>query len=213
MNSASIPRAVWLLTLGCWLGSTGCTGLKPVAVFERHFVLSPSPLQAMPSELLRSATPPSLGIGPVRIPSYLSRDSFAVRRGANEISYLETVRWAERLDRGGQRVLAANLGALLPTMVLRSSSWASGEVGAVVQVRLDRFDIDTDGVGVLEAEWSVAQPGDERLLRSGQSRHRLQGPPPSVDPDGAVGTLNGLLGRLSEELARALTSPEHPTPD
>ena len=74
-----------------------------------------------------------------------------MRTGTNEIIYLESIEWAERLSTGLQRVLAANIGNLLPTERVRLSMWGPEEVTVEVEVNVERFDVDSHGQGVLMA--------------------------------------------------------------
>lgn len=85
----------------------------------RHFVLAPT-TPTNPAAIPAGA--PALGVGQVKIPAHLYTTSIAVRRGANEIEHLPLALWGERLDQGLQRVLAANLAAMVPTDNLRLST-------------------------------------------------------------------------------------------
>ncbi len=192
------------LTLALCLGLTGCSALKPVEVVERHFVLSPLPDEAPAPAASVSARGPTVGVGPLRVAAYLLRDAFVVRRGRHEIQYIESMRWAERVDRGVQRVFEANLGMLLPDAVIRSTSWGPGDVAAEVRIQLEQFDVDSAGNGVLEAAWRIVAHDREGAVRRGRSRHAVSGPRPSADPDGAVATLSLLVGSLSRDVAGAV---------
>jgi uncharacterized lipoprotein YmbA len=181
---------------------TGCFGfLKPARETARHFVLTPLPA-AGPAKVAPGAL--AVGVGQVKLPAYLFDTSLAVRKGTNEIEYLPPVLWAERLDTGIQRVLAANLATLLPTDLVRLSAWQSQDVGAEVYVAIEQFDVDTSGRGVLVARWRILTPGGEKTLKAGESRFTRQGPSPEKSPSGAIGTLSELIGDLSRQLAQAL---------
>ena len=112
--------------------------------------------------------------------------------------------WAERLDTGVQRVLAANLATLLPTDQIRLSSWRSDDVAAGVYVAIEQFDVDSSGQAVLVAWWRILSPGGEKTLKAGESRLSRQGPSPDASPSGAVATLSELMADLSRQLAQAL---------
>jgi uncharacterized lipoprotein YmbA len=148
-------------------------------------------------------------VGQVKIPGSLFGTSLAVRRGTNEVDYLQSMLWAERLDAGIQRVLAANLAVLLPTDQVRLSEWRSDEVSAGVYVNIEQLDVDISGRGVLVAWWRIVAPGGERTLKAGQARFTRQGPPPTSDPPATVATMSDLLADLSRQLAQAIkeTSP------
>jgi uncharacterized lipoprotein YmbA len=180
---------------------TGCFGfLKPVPSTSRQFVLTP--IGGTGSGSIREHL--GIGIGQVRLPPYLFDTSLAVRKGTNEISYLSSVLWAERLDTGLQRVLAANLATLLPTDHVRLSSWRKEDVVAEADVTIARFEVDSSGHGVLEAWWRILSPGGEKTLKAGESHFERTGPAPEADPAGAVATLSDLAAELSRQLAAAI---------
>lgn len=190
-----------LLALAVCLGLTGCFGfLKPARPTARDFVLSSLPATgpAAGTNLL------ALGVGPVKLPDYLFNTSLAVRQGINEIDYSSGVLWAEHLDTGLQRVLAANLSTLLPTDQIRLSAWRSQDVAAGIYVTIGQFDVDTAGQGVLVAWWRIVTPGGETTLAAGQSRLVLPGPAPGTDPPGAIATLSELAADFSRQLAERL---------
>ena len=190
------------LALGVCAGLTGCFGfLKPAKPTARHFVLAPLP--AAESAGARAGGV-SVGIGPVKLAGYLFSTSLAVRKGANEIEYLPTAFWGERLDTGLHRVLAANLATLLPTDQIRLSAWQSGEVSAEVYVAIERFEVDARGEGEIAAWWRILSPGGEKTLKAGECRRTKQGPAPETDPAGGVATLSELAGDLSRQVAQAV---------
>jgi uncharacterized lipoprotein YmbA len=194
--------ATSILAVTLCAGLTGCFGfLKPAQPTARHFVLT-----AMPAT--GSAPAPAntlaVGLGQVKLPTYLFNTSLAVRKGTNEIEYLSAAIWAERLDKGVQRVLAANLASLLPTDRILLSAWQKDAVAVEAYVTLDQFDVDASGRGVLVARWRILAPGGEKMLKAGSSRLSRQGPPPDAGASGAVATLSELLADFSRQLAQAL---------
>jgi uncharacterized lipoprotein YmbA len=151
--------------------------------------------------------PEGLGVGlrQVKLPAYLLDSSLAVRKGTNEIDYLPLIVWAERLDAGIQRVLAANLATLLPTNRVRLSAWRSEDVAAEVYITIEQFDVDTSGHGVLIARWRIVSPGGKETFKAGESRFSQKGPRLGTSPAGAVATLSDLLAENSRQLAQAIT--------
>jgi uncharacterized protein len=197
-----------LLALAVGLSLTGCFGfLKPAKSTARHFVLTSLPA-AEPAAAPRNSV--AVGMGPVKLAAYLFNTSLAVRNGTNEIVYLPSALWAERLDTGLQRVLAADLATLLPTDQIRLSAWQSVDVSVEVYIAVDRFDVDARGQGVLVAWWRTLSPGGEKILKAGESRLTRQGPPPDADPSGAVATLSELAADLSRQLAQAVKETTGP---
>jgi uncharacterized lipoprotein YmbA len=191
-----------ILTAATCVGLTGCFGLmKPTQSSERYFVLTPLPASERATGGSNSI---AVGVGPVKLASYLFNSSLAIRATNNEIQYPPLSLWAERLDGGLQRVIAGNLAALLPTDQIRLNSWRSDDVRAEVYVTVEQLEVDATGQGVLAAWWRIMAPGGEQLLKSGESRFSRQGPPPAVNPAGSVATLSELVADLSRQLATVI---------
>jgi uncharacterized protein len=195
-----LPRAGCLLAT-LWLA--GCFNLKPARDVTRFYVLAPLPV---PAAELPSAGSSNLvvGLGPVTIPAYLEKPTLAVRHGTNELTYLETCRWAENLDRAVPRVLAQDLSAALPSGRLRVGAWLRRDITMELHVRLLQFEVDDRGQGTLVASWRLCSPGEGKTLQSGETRLSQAGPEPAANPAGAVNTLSELLAALARELARQL---------
>jgi uncharacterized lipoprotein YmbA len=171
---------------------TGCL-LKRAPDSTRHFVLSPisrdEPAPTATKHL-------SIGIGFVKMPSYLLRNSVAVRTGANEIEYLEDARWAERLDQCFQRTLAANLSRLLSSDGVQMSTR--------VFITVQQFDVDRQGRGALIAQWRIAALDSDEPLKSGEARLARTGPSPHGNGAVIATTLSDLAGEFSRELAQSI---------
>lgn len=196
------PRARTLLTSLCSImlcvGLTGCSLFKPVKPTERYYVLTP--IAATPS----GSGSLSVGLAQIKLPAYLFNTSLAIRKGTNEVEYLDSALWAERLDAGFQRVLAANLATVLPTDQIRLSAWQKDDVAAEVYVNIEQFDVDASGRGVLVARWRILAPGGDKVLKAGTSRLAHPGPSPDTGVSGAVATLSELVADFSRELAKEL---------
>jgi uncharacterized protein len=202
------PRVKSLLASLCsmllLIEFTGCSFLKPAKSTAHYYVLTPvATTQGGPASL-------AVGLGQVKIPAYLIGTSLAVRQGTNEIEYLDSAIWAERLDTGFQRVLAADLSNVLPTDQVRLSAWQKADVATEVYVTIQQFDVDAGGRGMLVAQWRILSPGGESILKSGESRLTCQGPSPAANPSGAVSTLSQLIADLSRQLAQALKATSQP---
>src|SRR5947207_8086212 len=106
-------RCVQFVVLVCAAGLflSGCL-LKPVTVSTRRFILAPIPASEHASA---AGEPLSVGVGFMKMPAYLLRNSIALRKGPNEIDYLEHALWGERLDQSFQQTIAANLSLHLPS--------------------------------------------------------------------------------------------------
>jgi uncharacterized lipoprotein YmbA len=202
-----IKSATLLAVMALSAGVSGCSFLKPAKSSARHFVLSPLP--AISSATVAPGAI-AVGLGQIKIPAYLFNTSLAVRKGANEIEYLPSTFWAERLDSGFQRVLAANLAILLPADRVSLSAWQKDEVMAEVYVTLEQFDVDATGRGVLVVRWRILSPGGDKVLKAGSSRLSRQGPPPNSGVSGAIGTLSDLVADFAVQLAPVLKETTSP---
>jgi uncharacterized protein len=200
-NSIVMRFAISISAGALCAGLAGCSFLKPAQPTTRYFVLKPLTVTApMASNSL------AVGLGPVKLPAYLFNTSLAIGKGTNEIAYLPSALWAERLDTGFQRVLAADLAAVLPTDQVRLSSWQSDAVAAEVYVSVEEFNMDASGRGALIAQWRILSPGGEKMLKAGGSHLSRQGPPPATNLSGAVTTLSELIADLSRQLSQALNN-------
>lgn len=192
------------ITLG--VGLSGCSFMKPAKVTAGYYVLTPVTTAQNESGAL------AVGLGQIKLPAYLFNTSLLVRKGTNEVEYLDSALWAERLDQGFQRVLAADLAAVLPTDQVRISAWQRADVAVEVYVTIEQFDVDTSGRGVLVARWRILSPGGEKVLKTGSTRLSHSGPSPDAGVSGAVATLSKLVGDLSRELAQALKAMPSASP-
>ncbi len=195
--------AAFLMTLTVCACVTGCSllFLSPASDTSRHFVLISLP----PTETANGGSGTSrVDVVHVKIPSYLFNSSLAVRRGTNEIVYPPGTLWAERLNTGIPRVLAADLSSLLPSEQIRLAVGSSEDIVREIDVTIEQFDVSSSGQAVLVAKWRIFSPGGEKILHSGESRLSRSGPAPDTDPSGAVDTLSDLIADLCRQLAQAL---------
>lgn len=192
---------VFGLICGLSLLAGGCL-FKSARVQARHFILTPLP----PPEHALAATsrPAAIEVEFVKMPSYLLRDSMVVRKSASEIEVLEDSVWAERLDEGFRRVLQDNLDQSHPA--------ASGHNEAVrVSVNVQRFDVDTQGLGTLLASWRLTD-GTDSPTKTGEVHLTRNGSAPRGDPQAVVSTLSGLIGEFSRQLAAVPPDASEPKP-
>ncbi len=208
-----IVRGAHLAVMTCLLsGVSGCTFLKPAKSTARHFVLTPMASFGSATDTSGSI---AVGLGKVQIAGYIFDTSVAIRRGSNEIEYLPINFWAERLDSGFQRVLAADLAIILPTDRIPLSAWQRDEVVAELYVTLEQFDVDVSGRGVLVARWRILSPGGDRVVKAGSCRLSRHGPSPENDVSASISTLSELVADFASQLAQALkeaTSPAQTAP-
>jgi uncharacterized lipoprotein YmbA len=176
--------------------ATGC--FTPHTVTTRHFTLAAVPATTVATNGIR------VGVGVVKMPGYLTGESLAVRKDAGEIVYMEGALWAERLDNGFARVLAADLSAMIPTDQVRLGAWRPDDVALEVHVTVEQFDVDQSGKGTLVAWWRITSPGGGKILKSGESRLTKAGQSPASDSQNIVTTLSELTATFSQTLAQAV---------
>jgi uncharacterized lipoprotein YmbA len=138
------------------------------------------------------------------MPDYLLGTSLAVRQSATEIRYLETALWAERIDKGFERVLAGDLSGMIPTDQIRLGAWRADDVTVEVYVSVEQFDVDQAGKGNLVAWWRITSPGGAKVLKSGEARLTKAGKAPASDSQNIVTTLSELTADFSRTLAEAV---------
>lgn len=177
---------------------TGCL-FKPTADSSRHFVLTP--LEAPASNPARDKHL-SIGVALVKTPPYLMHNPLAIRQGSNEISYSEQALWAEPLDQGLQRTLAANLATLLPTRQVYLSAGEASQVQVRVFVEIIQLDVTAQGKGTLLAWWRLTRPGATNPIQSAQSQFTRHSA--SSTPEAFVQTLSELTADLSRTIAGAI---------
>ena len=182
---------------------SGCM-FKPVTVSTRHFALAPIPTSEPRPVAQTGSEHLSVGIGFVKMPSYLLRNSMAVRNGANEIEYLENALWSERLDESFQRDLVANLAELLHSDSIYLTDWGHDQVMVAVYVSVQQFDVDISGRGTLIAQWWITAPGSDVPLKSGRTRLERTGTSPRGKPEVIAETLSELATQFSRDLAQSI---------
>jgi uncharacterized lipoprotein YmbA len=185
----------------------GCL-FKPAAVSARRFVLAPL-ARVSANEAPTTKSPISVGVSLVKMPTYLLRGALAVRKGTNEIQYMEDALWAEPLDQGFQRTLAANLSKFLPTEQIYLSTWGRDQVKVRVFIIIEQFDVDTEGHGQLSAWWRLTPSTSDTPLKSGQVHLTRTGARPGSNSHlivAALSELNAEFSRLLADEIREFTS-------
>jgi uncharacterized lipoprotein YmbA len=191
-SSAALAIIAMLLT-GCLFKSS----TMPV----RHFILAPI---ATNGPAPATTEPLSVGIGFVKMPTYLLRDSLTVRTSDNEIEKLEGALWGERLDQCFERALAANLSWLLSSGNVYSTDWDRSQLMFRVFISVQQFDVDTQGRGTLIANWRITPPDTDTPVKRGTARLERTGPASRGNPGAVATTLSELVAGFSRELAEEI---------
>jgi len=161
--------------------------------------LRPSPpvvlytLEPLPPQVDADRPGPALEVLPVRLPEVLRRPQLLTAQGPGRFGLDDRHRWGNPLDQEVQRVLIADLSALLGGAPVVPSPYGA-RVGAAwrVDVQVQSWE-ERPGQGlVLVATWMLMRPGSERAERFQRTTLRvpLEGSGPVAD--------------LARELAEAL---------
>jgi len=103
INIRSLAFSLQFSAFSLLLAGCGLPAIEPAKVDAvRLFTLSVPPAGAAAGEATRVST--------VELAGHLRRREMAVRIGANEVVFLENMRWAESLDQGIANLLRARLG-------------------------------------------------------------------------------------------------------
>jgi uncharacterized protein len=171
---------------------------------SRYFVLTAA--VATPSATAPGANAYSIGLGPVRLPSYLSsHDEIATRVEANRVEYSSSDFWAEAIDTNFSRVLERNLDNILDDAQIVSFPWVkSTNIDYQVEVAVERFERDPKGDSQLLVHWTISDGKDGRILLDREST--IAHPAQSSSTDAAVAALSADVGDLSDQIATAVRS-------
>lgn len=151
-----------------------------------------------------------LGVGPLRIPRYLSRTRIAIRGSNSEIIIDDFNRWVEPFDRAIHRIIAANVDGLLPDFAVGAFPY-DHFVDFEYQLigRIDRFDADQAGHVVLLVQWGVMHRESGFIVRPRRDRFATRASIP--DDYGSIATaMSDVLAQFSRAVARELESATYP---
>ncbi len=194
-----VPLVILAMMLGLAVVYGGCAATRPPA----YYLLEPA-AQTGESDRTRQVCV-TIGMRPVEVPSYLDRRQIMVRTGRNELAISEFNQWAEPLKENITRVVAQNLESLTCADVVEATSAGrSRPVDYRLQVRVNRLEGSLGGQAVLDAEWSIVEARDRRVVAS--RRSRLATPVRGKDYASLVSAHSELVAGLSREMGRAVAA-------
>jgi len=193
-----------LLASGLGLLLTGCSIPLPQAQpdLTRYFVLQ----QAVnPAGAPEHARLPVIRLQTVDVPAYLGDKPLAVRRGANEIHYLDAARWAEPLDQGLQRNLRLGLSAR-PGLMIVSRYDPTAKWDYDLKVRVTACEGTEDGHVLFAADWVLAPATGSNLPRKAGAFTAQDLTWDGKSPASLVAALSQGVTQLCDTLAAAVTA-------
>jgi uncharacterized lipoprotein YmbA len=186
------------------LAAGGCFSPRPDP--SKFFVLAPVAAAANPTAQagLTSASMPTIGIGPIKLPEYLDRDEVVTRVGPNRLKLSDEDRWAEPLGDNFKQVIAQDLTQSLGTHSITFFPWfATTHVDYQVRIDVYRFETDSSANAQLLAHWQVLD-GSGKLLYANDSDLSEQAQP--AEPVAAA--LSRAVDGLARQIASAIQSLE-----
>ena len=142
----------------------------------------------------------------LHIPQYLERFQIATRTGDNGIVYAEYHQWGENLRKNLLRTMARNLSGLLGvTDVSTPLNRSMAAPDFRIQIHIDQFERDLDGMVRLKAHWQVL---DARTPQAAPATHDLAlesaADVGERDFGPMVAAMSELYGQLSEAIAASI---------
>jgi len=144
---------------------------------------------------------PLIGLGPIRIPEYLSRPQMVVATSDNQYQLSEDHRWAERLDQNISLALIKVLPSQLGTDRVVRYPWSQRQV-VDYQVGIDilEFNVNANGQSRLIAQWFVKSK-EKTIL---DKRSIYQFPASTSDYTVMVKSQSQCLTQLGKEISENL---------
>jgi len=182
-------------------GTAACIGGR-ASPDTQHYVLSPT-IEAPAGGAASPAAALVVGVGPVSLPAYLDRPQVVMRSAPDRLDIREFAQWGEPLRDAVTRVVAVNLGRLLPDSRVVTFPWRSAEkIRYQVTLDIEQMDGPAGGDVTLDTRWRILdQSGTEVAGRVS----RLSEPAGSGT---AAAAMSRALGALSRDIARQLGAIE-----
>lgn len=142
----------------------------------------------------------AVGIAPVDFPAYLERREIITRSSSNELIVDRFHQWASPLRADFERVLAADVGTLLPTRRAAVLPFRRAfPLDYEVRMTVDRFERLADGTVVLEARWVVLEQVGERPISIEDAKISI--PNVASDYPSVVAAMSRAVAELSRRVA------------
>ena len=205
ISGCRLPAAA-LLLLSAGLGLvTSCSLPIPPAQpdLTRYFVLQQ---QVRPAGAAEREAYPLVRLKSVDVPAYLSEKPLAVRRGENEIRYLETARWAEPLDQDLARNIRLGLGSI-PGLVVLSRYDTTGRWDYDLSIRIAACEGTEDRTVRFTADWVLEPTPNASLPRRAGTFRGKDLAWDGKTPESLVAALSQGVNQLCDALADALRAP------
>ena len=166
---------------------------------SRYYVLS-APVAGDQQPGCVSGAMPVVAIGPVSLPAYLNRSEIVMRDSDNQVELARFDLWAEPLDAGLTRVVAADASRRLRGAAIVHDWQRVRRYDHQVLISLERFDVARDGTATLVARWQVIDHHERTLLVDREARYTT-GVAHADDVAANVAAMSLLAQRLADAVA------------
>lgn len=199
-----------LVLVGLVVASGGCrfmSGQPPTQLYVLSS-LADTPSAAPADEPARGI---AVGVAPVDLPRYLERGDIVTRSGQNELQVDRFRRWAGPLRYELARVIAADLGVLLPSGRAVALPYnREFPLDYEVRVRVSRFErTAVTGEVVLDASWAVLDFKEQRPLLAREARIRV---PSGADYAAIAAAMSQAAAELAGDIGNELRGLRPPPP-
>lgn len=179
-----------------------CGVLEPVKDTSDSHLLDP-----MVPERSITGSRPAVAIARPSLPGYLDRQQLVSRTGDGRVVMNRSHQWAEPLDTGISRVVAANLARLENSLNIQSvESFITMDYDSLLEIRVSNFEPDSSGSLIFECTWKL-QPVNGPAVNPRPFRTVITSSIPfaATGPQQArVEAMNEALARLSRDISKEL---------
>lgn len=181
------------------LGTAACASR---GIVRQEYLLTSLVTDSMTNPVASGSESPAIGVGPVTLPGYLRRPQIVTRDG-NLLHRSERNIWGGDLESDFARVLAENLGILVPSDRVSTFPWSDPkQLDYSVAVQVSRFDRGSDDRVSLRAQWRILDARTGETLRTG--RASIHEPTNGRGYDETVAAMSRAVATLGRELVEAI---------
>ncbi len=123
---------------------------------------------AIQPDLALSKRIPSLGVGPIKLPSLLDREGLVLRRSDFTLNISDKHQWGGQLKDEFMIALTQHLQRRLPKTHIRAIPWELEQTPLYqIVVNVSRFDAMPAKVASLQGDWRIEQAKDGKIVSTG----------------------------------------------